>query len=436
MRIYLRTTFAAITLFLLGFKMANAQDSLKVKEQSEKPDTVITAVQKLQSDIKILQKLKITGYVQAQYQIVDSAGVASFAGGNFGTGINNRFMIRRGRVKLTYNGGNFSKYVMEFDISEKGLAIKDMYAKFYDPWIQTFALTAGVFNRPFGYEIGVSSSVRESPERVRYSQTLFPLEREVGAQLTIQGSEESNWNFLKINLGMFNGNGPTPETDNKKDFIGHIGINKSNKNKSFKYGFGGSYYKGGVLQSTDNIYSISDNNGVPQFTAASISSAGSYKGKFANREYVGADAQLTVSTKMGSTSLTGEYIQGDQPGTASSSTSPLAITSGDTYLRKFNGGYLNFVQDFKGVPFSVIAKYDWYDPNTKVAGETINVANKFSAADITYRTLGLGLLYQYDHNIRLTGYYDIVNNETSANLPGFTNDLKDNVLTMRIQYKF
>ena len=61
---------------------------------------------------------------------------------------------------------------------------------------------------------------------------------------------------------------------------------------------------------------------------------------------------------------------------------------------------------------------------------------KTTAADIKYTTLGLGLAYRWDSNIKLTAYYDMVTNETSSNLSGYTQDLKDNVFTLRMQYKF
>lgn len=435
----LKVTFTALC--LLGLNMAGAQDkhanadSIQIKQIVKETDTLKSELEKLQSDILKLQKLKITGYVQAQYQRINSAGAASFSGGNFGEGINNRFKVRRGRIKFTYNGGNLSQYVMQFDVIEKGLDIKDIYAKFYDPWVQAVSLTAGVFNRPFGHEIAFSSSLREAPERSRIFQTLFPDERDVGAQISIQGSKSSSWNFLKVDLGMFNGNGPNPETDNKKDFIGHIGINKGSKNDRIKYSIGASYYKGGVLQSNDNIYHIENFNN-PQFTASTISSPGIYQGKFAKREYTGIDGQLSLSSEIGASTLKIEYIQGDQPGSASSSLSPKAKTSGDTYLREFKGGYINFVQEFNTTPFSFVAKYDWYDPNINVADNNIQSTGRFSEADIKYATVGLGLLYQFDPNIRFTTYYDLVSNETTSNLSGYNNDLKDDVITLRIQYKF
>jgi phosphate-selective porin len=39
-------------------------------------------------------------------------------------------------------------------------------------------------------------------------------------------------------------------------------------------------------------------------------------------------------------------------------------------------------------------------------------------------------------NVKFMAYYDIVTNETSQNLSAFAKDLKDNVLTLRLQYKF
>ncbi|MFM7903371.1 MAG: porin [Bacteroidota bacterium] len=53
-----------------------------------------------------------------------------------------------------------------------------------------------------------------------------------------------------------------------------------------------------------------------------------------------------------------------------------------------------------------------------------------------YTTLGLGLNWYYDQNIRLMAYYDMVTNETSTNLSGWTADKQDNVFTLRMQVKF
>ena len=408
-------------------------------------DTITANVQKLNSAMTALQKLKITGYIQAQYQIADTLGAKSYAGGDFPAASDNRFMIRRGRIKFTYDS-HLTKYVLQFDVTEKGLAIKDAYLNIQDPYLNAFSLTAGVFNRPFGYEIPYSSSVRESPERSRFTQTLFPGERDLGAMLTFQMPKTSPLNFLKIDAGFFSGNGTNPEFDTKKDFIGHIGIAKATKTEKVKYGLGFSYYNGGVYQGklltglaaqTYELKTIGDTVSFAKISGDSI------VGSFHKRSYFGVDAQLTLETPLGFTTLRGEYVAGKQPGTDKSTTSPTnIIPSSNTYLRNISGMYVYFVQSVTGTKLSVVAKYDIYDPNTGISGNQIGLKSKTgktnasTAGDLKYNTLGLGLIYAYTPNVKFTAYYDMVKNETSKNLKGYTSDLPDNVLTLRLQYKF
>lgn len=408
-------------------------------------DTVTINVQKLNSAMSTLQKLKITGYLQAQYQIADTLGAKSFAGGDFPAASDNRFMVRRGRIKFTYDA-KLTKYVLQFDVSEKGLTIKDAYLNISDPFFNAFSLTAGVFNRPFGYEIPYSSSSRESPERSRFTQTLFPGERDLGAMLTFQMPKASPFNFLKIDAGFFTGNGTNPEFDKKKDFIGHIGIAKSSKSEKVKYGFGFSYYNGGVYQGklangraaqTYELKTISDTVSFARIAGDSI------VGSFHKRSYFGIDAQLTVETALGLSTLRGEYLAGKQPGTSTSTNSTTtAVPSANSYLRNISGMYLYFVQSFTGTRLGVVAKYDIYDPNTDISGDQIGLISKTgktnaaTAGDLKYNTLGLGIIYNFTPNVKFTAYYDMVENEISKNLNGYTSDLPDNVWTFRLQYKF
>lgn len=437
MKIYLK--LLSIALLALG---ANAS----AQESSNPVDTLAAYVQKMNTSVTSLQKLKISGYVQFQYQKADSAGIKSFAGGDFDSKVNNRFAVRRGRVKFAY-AGTLSNYVLQFDVTEKGLAIKDAYLNFTEPWLQAFTVTGGVFNKPFGYEIAYSSSQRESPERSRFTQTLFPGERDLGAMLTFQMPKTSPWNFLKIDAGYFAGNGPNPEFDNKKDFIGRAGIAKATSNEKIRYGLGLSYYNGGVFQGTRNVYKIWDVDGVNVFTRFP-SDTSTQVGQFRKREYKGIDAQLTVETVLGFTSLRGEYVYGIQPGQSKSSTSPttdfikgVATESlPDTYVRNFKAGYVYFVQSISHTPITLVAKYDFYDPNTKVKGNEIGKSvsgeKATTAADLKYTTLGLGAIFAISNNVKVTAYYDMVTNEKSSSLKGYSKDLKDNVFTFRVQYKF
>ncbi len=421
------------------------------QELNESPlDTLTRRVSTIQSTLDVINRIKISGYIQTQFQWADSMGQASVAGGNFSSGVDKRFMLRRGRVKVQYDAPNndkgisTSQYVFQIDGSEKGLTIKDLYAKFTDPWSGWFSLTAGMQNRPFGYEIAYSSSLRESPERGRMSQTIFRNERDLGAMVTFQGPKFSNWNWIKLEAGMFNGTGGpsagenTSDFDKYKDFIGHLSISRTNRSEKIKYGVGVSYYDGGFRLDNDTVYGIgTDTSNVTGF----IIKETKFKSHELKRKYIGLDALVSIDWIAGITTIRVEYIQGDQPNTSSTTTSPIAVVTSNGYKRKFNGAYFYFLQNIAQTPFQAIVKYDWYDPNTDVKGDDLGKTvtsglKKTNATDLKYTTLGLGLAYRWDANVKLTAYYDLVKNETSKNLSGYGKDLQDNVFTLRAQVKF
>lgn len=378
--------------------------------------------------IKRLQKLKVSGYIQGQFQWGQENGSLKVGSANENPEKSfNRVGIRRGRIKFAYEEG-IASGVFQLDITEKGVGFKDAYLSIKDPWLKTNSLKAGVFDRPFGYEISYSSSRRESPERSTIFQTLFPEERDLGAMLTLQAGKTSPLNFLKLEAGLFAGNGIKQETDSRKDFIGHLSANKGWNN--VQIGGGISYYNGGVYQGTENIYKMDGNGFI-------LNNDSGNKGKFAKREYIGFDAQLGVKSSLGSTQLRGEYLFGDQPGGSSSSKSPNASTlpTADTYLRNFSGGYVMLIQDLGKLPFAAVLKYDWYDPNTKISKNEIGL-NNTNKGDIAQNTFGFGMLWNINASLRLQAYYEINKNEKTENLAAYNDDRKDNVFTLRMQYKF
>ena len=130
---------------------------------------------KMQSEaIKRLQRLKISGYIQGQYQWGQESASLKVGSANEDMEESfNRIGIRRGRIKFAYEEG-IASGVLQLDITEKGVGVKDAYFSIKDPWLKTGSLKIGVFDRPFGNEISYSSSRRESPERSAVFQTLFP----------------------------------------------------------------------------------------------------------------------------------------------------------------------------------------------------------------------------------------------------------------------
>ncbi|MEI7594739.1 MAG: porin [Bacteroidota bacterium] len=411
---------------------------VSAQEETRSPiDTLATSVKEIESKLGIFEKLKFSGYFQPQFQYADSSGAKSYAGGDFPSFSDKRFLLRRSRIKATYTNNN-TQFVFQFDAGEKGFTIKEMYAKITDTKFKMFSLTLGSQNRPFGFELPYSSSSCESPERGMLSQIIFPGEYDLGAMLTVQGPKSSKWNALKLEAGLFNGTGNNAsEYDKQKDIIGHLTYNKSNKSEKINFGLGVSYFNGAMRQGSKFVY----NNGlVGDYNGFIVDSTSTNNGLYAKREYMGVDMQLNLDLPIGITVLRAELIQGTQPGTSSSTKTPTAQST-DTYFRNFNGAYFYFIQNIMQTKFQFVAKYDWYDPNTSVSGnqifeKTLSLkSTKLSAADIKYSTLGLGLTYKYDQNLKLTVYYDMVKNESTL-LAGYLNDVKDNVLTIRMQYKF
>jgi hypothetical protein len=429
------------TLVSIAITTGLSISKLSAQAMQENPnDTLARTVNKLADDLTILKKIKISGYIQAQFQVADSVGTPSFAGGNFGTNTDKRFAVRRGRIKFVYDN-KLTNYVLQLNCTENEIRVKEAYVKITEPWMQAVSVQMGIFDVPFGYEAPNSSSAMETPERGRMSQTLLPDENDLGVMVTFQMPKTSPLNFLKVEAGMFNGTqAKASDFDWKKDFISRVSINKISKSEKIKYGVGLSYYDGGVRQSNNLVYENIGTlaNGNVGFIMNDTSVV-KPRGKIGKRNYIGADAQISFDFPFGITTLKAEYITGIQPGTANTSKSPNADPATDTYLRSFDGAYFYFIQNILQTKHQIVVKYDWYDPNTKVSGDMIGkTGSKLGVADLKFTTWGFGYNYKWDNNVKITVYYDMVTNETSTNLvtKGYWKDIPDNVFTVRFQYKF
>jgi len=450
--------FKKVKTLLIASTCLLSSGMLKAQELSEMEE-VDTRMATLENSVRLLQKFKVSGYIQAQYQFAQT----SADGNNFKLAKAQnayetselkdfgRFGLRRGRFKFTYEDG-IASGVVQIDVTDKGIddngrnvvMFKDIYLQVKDPWFGTNMLKAGIFDRPFGFEIAYSSSRRESPERARIFQTLFPDERDLGVALTLQPSKSSPLNIFKLEAGLFAGNGIKPQISSKMDFIGHLTVNKQLGDNTIIAG-GVSTYLGGVLQTGNpEIYEMKDKKW------ALKSDDPSNIGKYAKRQYIGFDVQFNTMTIAGLTQLRGEYIFGEHAQNAAGSWNYkfTGIQPGPVYMRKINGGYAMLTQDLGQTPFTVVAKYDWYNPNTEISGNDIGSTSATAGNDITKSNIGLGIFWRINPALRMTVYYDVVQNETTNQLNdtkddsgkitgyGYENDRKDNVFTLRLQYKF
>jgi hypothetical protein len=251
----------------------------------------------------------------------------------------------------------------------------------------------------------------------------------------------SGWKFFRIDAGIFNGQGLTApnEFDNYKDFIGQVVIKPQMIAHNLTLGGGVSTLQGGLVQNATYSYRLVEQSGVPLFVADSVSSG---QGDKLPRQYYGVNAQLKYKTGWGFSELRGEVWKGTQTGTRQSSETPTSVTGlQDTkyiplFVRPFKGGFIYFLQNIANTKHQLMLKYDWYDPNTAVAGATIGSnGSNFGEADIKFSTLGAGYLYQFNENLKVVFYYEWVKNENTA-LINYTSDRSDNIFTLRTQFRF
>lgn len=391
--------------------------------------------------IKRFDNVHVSGYIQPQFQVAQAEGIKTFAGGDFSPYSRSRFMLRRARIKIDYfvtNKDRFAKELFTFqvDATERGVAVRDMFARLYENRFHNFAFTAGLFARPFGYEVNLSSAYRETPERGRMSQTLMPAERDLGAMVTFEPQQLSNkLHWLRWDAGFFNGQGlsGTTDFDSHKDFISRMTL-KPVRTGKIELSGGLSLLVGGWRQANRFVYtSATAANGDKIFA---VDSSLSNIGKLAPRHYYGADVQVKWLHDWGETEWRAEYWTGQQPGTFATSVNPGTIPTSPTFIRRFDGAFFYFLQHLFDRRHQLLVKFDWYDPNTAVKRKDIGrPGTNLGAADIRFSTTGIGYIYYMSDFAKVVLYYEIVSNEKTG-LTEYSSDSRDNVFTCRLQFRF
>jgi len=426
------TTFCLLLSAFCFLTLPLVAQNEQVTEESVKNET----------EVKKVKKFKFSGYIQGQFEVGQEFATTKV--GNPTTFDKNRdgksgdffrFGIRRGRIKFAWEE-TWGGAVFQLDITEKGISLKDVYFKVSEPWLNIASLTVGIFDRPFGDEIAYSSSRRESPERTVLFQELFPDERDLGAMVTLAAPKNSPIEGLKLDAGAFCGNGIAVPDNGKMDFIGHLKYDK--KWSKVTFGVGASMYYGTVRNTDTFLYKVNDGKWEREQVEKNLKNI---------RQYYGVDAQFSVQTSWGLTNIRGEVLLGTQPSTAASFRSPNKdlMQFGATpfnRIRKFWGAHAYFVQDIYKTPLTVVLKYAYMNPNTKIWADEI-----FSKTDLPYHYAGVGLLVQCTSYLRFMCFYEMPFNSTQNKIPitepanknsalNYQEHVRANLVTCRLQYKF
>jgi len=433
-----------LAVLLLGAFAAKAQevkndtiktvsiDSLKqiVDEHSMKFSGLDERLSTSDAILDKLSKIKISGYIQAQYEMYDNwsadgsqHGVAPSSGAPLST---NTFYIRRARVKFTYEALDGVKFVLQPNFEVHQVTLKDAYVQLNDRWLKTFSLWVGQFNRPT-YEIEYSSSSREFAERTLMTRTIYPTERDQGAKLEADFS--TNFNFpLKVQVAVLNGNfgegalaNQAKDVDNGKDLMARAVYSFKLPSKGLGIDFGGHTYLG-------NTTVIAQTNPVTVFKDVNNNSFTPIVGDKMKKELFGAEMQVYYDF-LGGMSLKGEYIRGTYSGTTN--TAQVNSLFNANKVRNVEGYYLSLV---KNVGKSNVAslRYDVFDPNTKLSGDAVKTKD-----DLKYNNWTFAWQYFFDENIKIMACYVMPINETSLNAGvDYKQDKRDNIFTLRLQAKF
>jgi hypothetical protein len=398
LNIYKMKKLLVLTIFVVlsiyGYSQTQTIDSLKevIERHEGKLNALDERVLVNEADLGKLNKIKISGYIQAQWEYYDKDLVKTFDP-------NNTFYIRRARVKFTYEALDGVKFVLQPDFSTGGLALKDAYAVINIPKLKDFTLWAGQFNRP-NYEVEYSSGQREVMERSRVIKTIYPGEREVGVKLEYMGSVVP----LKVQLMAMNGNftkDQQKDVDSRKDFMGRIVYSIKIPDAGIGIDLGGNGYFGGVIvKNTTNKY-----NSMSDGTLDSLQ-----LGNYLKKQWYGAEIQIFADI-LGGLALKGEYITGTNSTLSAldpaATTSTMAKLKGDpNKVRNFSGYYLYLIKNI-GSKNQFVAKYDYYDPNTKFAGDA-------ALKEVYYKTITLAWQHYLNDFIRISMQYEMPKNETNA----------------------
>lgn len=399
--------FALISVY--GFSQTQKPDSLKdvIEKHEGKLNALDERVLVNEADLSKLNKIKVSGYIQSQWESYGADLEKS-------NGYNNTFYIRRARIKFTYEALDGVKFVLQPDFSTGNLSLKDAYAVVNIPKLKNWTLWTGQMNRP-DYEVEYSSSQREVLERSRVIKTIYPGEREVGVKLEYAGTKIP----LKFQLMAMNGNftgAQAKDFDSQKDIMARLVYSVKLPGAGVGIDFGPNVYYGGNLSKNNKYFKNSDG------TLDSLKSVW----KYLNKNWVGGEIQIFADV-LGGMAIKGEYITGinSSPSSVAATSTMAQMLASPSLYNNFSGYYIYFVKNI-GPKNQFVAKYDYYDPNTKLSGDA-------AGNNIYYKTWTLAWQYYLNDFIRISLNYEMPKNEINASNP---TDKKDNTLGVRIQAKF
>lgn len=436
----LRTLIPLIAVFLLAISELSwgdtVDDSLRAAQTAltERVDGMAETAAITATDIALLKRLKVSGYVQGRFEANDSSRSGVAGGYDVTKNLNaNNFYIRRGRIKFTFEPNTSSKYVIYFDAARNTFSMKEAYLELNKSHREhSFKLTAGQFNYPFGYEIEYSSSKRDFPERSLAENRLFRGERDRGVNLTWTAPS-----YLQANLGFVQGYGIENSTftwfdpTKQKDIIGRVKSMLGMVDVGFSTYWGETYTPGSapvaaVPASTKwvdtNLNGAIDEGEVTNTPAVAAKAAGAAVNTDKIRYGLDAQAYFDVLA-IGGTALRWEFYYGEDYQKASAD------------LVGVSKGWYLWLSQSLGTRFGAAIRYDFFDPNIHNDYSESDPAKLAVLSNDAVGTTSIAVHYFWDANVRITAAYDMFSTLKDGSMFfKYDGDVDDNRFTLQFQF--
>ena len=329
------------------------------------------------NNVARIDKIRLSGYIQARYQSFENASEAANPGGP-GVAVRgpatDGFTLRRVRFTLAARPTDKIGARIQLDAAGAAVATRDAWVDYFfsgNP-ATGYTATLGQMKYPFGFEVVQSSSVREAPERARVTNFFFPGERDRGFKIA---SATGGKFFYEV--GAFNGGvmgsrvgTNTDDNNNDKNIVGRV---RTSIGKRLDVGVSFDYGK------TLRVAGFPGEAGIAAATPREDT-------KFV----LGADLQWFP--------LDGTVIRAEWMG-------------GQALRSRANGYILQLIQNV-GKKNQLVLKYDWFgidDPRPVPLNPiaTPNPATNVGLYSGTLSTMAIGVIHHLDSSTRLKLFYEI-----------------------------
>jgi hypothetical protein len=379
--------------------------------------------------------IRVAGFVQGQLQFNQ---ISEDQLQTSGTPLNrDQFVLRAARVRLDA-GYSYAGYSLELDANTlRGPKVGIRRAEgllFYrsdEPDAAPLvALSVGVSDIPFGYELVESTQSRWFVERSQASEALFPTQTDLNARLY------GAWRFVRYALALGNGQ---PVNDSsyvndpnaKKDLTGRFGVDTS-VGKTFaiaggtSFSFGKGFHPGTAAVKDSVAWRDDNSDGVatPNEIVGVPGSAATASQNF-RRWVLGADLQLQLKWQLGLTTLALEGYLASNHDRGLFVSDPIA---NGTDLRQT--GFVASLTQQLLQRFVIGFRAAGYDPDSDFAeGRRGNFVPRSQGVKVFSPLLGIA----WPDHARLIVQYDWVKDQFARDVLGVPKDARNNQLTLRLQ---